>query len=92
MLLPFSFSLKKINDIKDTCYGQASLFSAAPSGFSIEHFRLSLESFQQSSLGDKVTLFPLFFNSYNTFLFSEIISLLDCFRALTFILVSISSR
>ncbi|KAM0864595.1 hypothetical protein ACQ4PT_043822 [Festuca glaucescens] len=43
-----------IKDIKDTCYGQAALDTAAHSGFSIERFRLSLDSFQQCTLSDKV--------------------------------------
>jgi hypothetical protein len=67
---PFLF-FEKINDIKDTCYGNATLDSAAHSGFSLEHLRLSLDSFQQSALDDKVTPFPLFSNCYNTVLFFE---------------------
>jgi hypothetical protein len=54
----FFLFFEKINDIKDACYGNTTLDSAAHSGFSLEHLRLSLDSFQQSALDDKVTLFP----------------------------------
>jgi hypothetical protein len=72
------FLFKQIKDIKDTCYGQAASDTAANSGFNIESFRLSLDSFQQCTLSEKVTysFVPLFFPVLSVMFFYLIVMLL----------------